>query len=308
MQDSLKNVTLRQLQIFLVAAENESYAQAAQVLHLSQPAVSMQMKRLMEMVGVKLFTKEGRCLRLTHAGKMLLPHVRQLMQKLNEASEDLGAIKGWRKGRVKIGMVTTTQYFSPRLITEFKKQHPEIEFDLTIANRQNIVNKLKRNEIDLAIMGRTPKSLEVDAEEFYKHPYVVIASPEHPLSKQKEVTAEQLLQQQFLAREEGSGTRMMLEHFFIKHDLNQPELLDFYSNESIKQAVMVNMGLAFISAHTIHLEQKSQLLSILDVKSMPTLTSWFILNLSNRTLNPATSAFKEFIKTHGSNYMDEVFD
>ncbi|MGH1542202.1 MAG: LysR substrate-binding domain-containing protein [Arenicella sp.] len=307
MKESLKNVTLRQLQIFLVAAEHESFAQAAQILYLTQPAVSMQMKRLAEMVGVALFSKEGRNLRLTRAGHKFVPYVRQITQTLREAGEELDAIKGMRKGKVKIGMVTTTQYFSPRLTAEFKKQHPEIELDIAIANRRNIINKLESNEIDLAIMGRTPKRLEVAVEEFYEHPYVVIASPAHPLAGQKNVTAQNLQDQQFLAREQGSGTRMILERFFVKNDLKQPAIQEFTSNESIKQGVMVDMGLAFISAHTIHLEKKSGLLAVLDVNKVPIMRSWLVLNLANKTLNPATEAFKQFVRNEGAGHMQAIF-
>lgn len=307
MRESLKNVTLRQLQIFLVAAEHESFLHAAEILHLTQPAVSMQMKRLAEMVGTPLFIKSGRNLRLTTAGKALIPYLKQINQTLKAASDELDDIKKSRQGKIRIGMVTTTQYFSPRLLAEFKKLHPEIEVEIAIANRKNIIKKLESNEIDLAIMGRTPKRLQVITEEFYEHPYVIIASPENPLASQQQIPALQLIDENILAREPGSGTRIILEQFFASHKVTPPELLEFNSNEAIKQAVMANMGVAIISAHTIHLETSARLLAVLDVENMPSIKTWFVTYLKNRHLSPAATAFKLFMNQHASKLMDKIF-
>ena len=307
MKEALRNVTLRQLQIFMVAAEHESFAKAAEILHLTQPAVSMQMKRLAEMVGIPLFAKSGRDLRLTLAGRSLLPYVRRMTQTLREAGEELDAINGLRHGQVKIGMVTTTQYFAPRLTAEFQKQHPEIQLDITIANRRRIINKLESNEIDVAIMGRTPKRLEVNAVEFFEHPYVVVASPSHSLVSKRSLAPEQLANESFLVREPGSGTRMIFDHFFIKNEAKHPNVQEFSSNESIKQAVMAGMGIAVISAHTIHLEKQAQVMSVLNVKNMPVMQAWLLLHLSNKVLSPSAEAFKQFMQAQAPGYMKSIF-
>ena len=280
---------------------------AAETLHLTQPAVSMQMKRLSEMVGVALFAKRGRNLYLTRAGKALLPYVRLVMGTLREADEEIDAIKGLRHGKVKIGMVTTTHYFAPRLTAQFKAKHPDVELDIAIANRKNVISKLENNQIDLAIMGRTPSRLSVDAEEFSEHPYVIIAPKSHPLVGKKNIEPYELQSEHFLARESGSGTRMILDHFFAKNDLKLPSTQEFSSNESIKQSVMAGMGMAFISAHTIHLEAKSGLLEVLDVTGMPALRTWYILHLVNKNLSPAANAFKQFMQQEAPEHMQEIF-
>ncbi len=308
MKEALRNATLRQLQIFMIAAEHESYARAASQLHLTQPAISMQMKRFSEMVEVDLFVKDGRELKLTSAGKTLLPYVRQISQTLREASEELDAIKGARHGLVKLGMVTTSQYFSPRLIMEFNKHYPEIELEVTIANRRDISTKLESNEIDLAIMGRPPRQISVNAEQFYQHPYVVIAAKSHYLAKQSAITAEQLKGEAFLVRENGSGTRLLLDTYFIENNLVPPKLYEFTNNESLKQGVMAGMGLAIISAHTIHLESSIKLLSVLDLNEMPIMCDWYVLHLSNKILSPATEAFKQFMKGRAPSYMNCIFN
>lgn len=307
MMTPLKNVTLRQLQIFMHAAEENSFAIAAQMMHLTQPAVSLQMKRLAEVLGMTLFEKDSRNIKLTSAGQALLKHARKINQYIAEADNELYAIKEAKVGIVKIGMVTTTQYFGPKLIEAFSNSHPEIELDISIANRKHIVAKLERNEIDLAIMGRTPSRLEVSADEFFQHPYVVIAPHNHPLTKSKRIKPEELLNKSFLAREEGSGTRMIMDNFFMKNSLEVPHFSQFASNESIKQAVIANMGLAFISAHTVELELRSDILSILNVNGMPAIRSWLILNPSGKYLSPAAQAFKHFVTTEGPAYMKQIF-
>ncbi|MGS2717375.1 LysR family transcriptional regulator [Eionea flava] len=307
MKDTLRNATLRQLQIFMVAAEHESYARAAETLYLTQPAVSMQMKRLAEMAETDLFVKSGRELKLTSAGKTLLPYVRQITQTIREAGEELDAIKGARHGQVKLGMVTTTQYFSPRLIAEFNKHYPEIELDVVIANRRDIVSKLENNEIDLAIMGRTPRRVPVVAEKFYDHPYVIIAPKSHYLAKQQIINPEHLKGEAFLVRENGSGTRLLLDNFFTEHNIHPPKLHEFTNNESIKQGVMAGMGLAIISAHTIHLEKTIKLLSILDIDTMPIMRDWYILHLTTKVLSPAAMAFKSFMQTQAPKQMSSIF-
>jgi DNA-binding transcriptional LysR family regulator len=307
MKDTLRNATLRQLQIFMVAAEYESYARAAETLYLTQPAVSMQMKRLAEMAETDLFVKSGRELKLTSAGKTLLPYVRQITQTIREAGEELDAIKGARHGQIKLGMVTTTQYFSPRLITEFNKQYPEIELDIVIANRRDIVNKLENNEIDLAIMGRTPRRVPVTAERFYDHPYVIIAPKSHYLSKQQVINPEHLTGESFLVRENGSGTRLLLDNFFTEHNIHPPKIYEFTNNESIKQGVMAGMGLAIISAHTIQLEKTIKLLSILDIDTMPIMREWYILHLTSKVLSPAGIAFQQFMQNQAPKHMSNIF-
>ncbi len=307
MKEALRNVTLRQLQIFMVAAEHESFAKAADILHLTQPAVSMQMKRLAEMIGMALFAKSGSDLRLTLAGRSLLPYVRRMTQTLREAGEELDAINGLRHGQVKIGMVTTAQYFSPRLTAEFQKQHPEIQLDITIANRRRIIDKLESNDIDVAIMGRTPKRLDVSTAEFFEHPYVIIASPSHPLVGEKNIAPADLASETFLVREPGSGTRMLFDHIFLTNELKPPNTQEFSSNESIKQSVIAEMGLAIISAHTIHLETQANLLAVLHVKTMPVMRAWFLLHLSNKVLSPAADAFKQFMQTKAPGHMKTIF-
>jgi len=306
MKDRLRHATLRQLQIFSVAAENQSFVRAAEILHLTQPTVSMQMSRLAESVGLNLFKKHGRRLYLTQAGETLFPHVQRVIQTLREASEEMDSLESLKYGSINIAMVTTARYFAPKLISQFHDKNPEIEIDLSIANRENVIEMLENNQIDLAIMGRPPARIPVVAEAFAEHPYVIISAPDHPYVEEKRLSAKKLMGEVFLAREPGSGTRMLMDHYFTENELDPPSLQNMTSNESIKQSVMAGMGLALISRHTIGLEYQTGHLAILNVQSLPIKRTWYVIHLADIHTSPAANAFKEFMKLEAPTYMKNI--
>ncbi len=307
MNDPLRHATLRQLQIFLAAGEASSFARAAEALHLTQPAVSMQMAQLAEVMGVPLFEKRGRSLALTQAGETLLPYARRVAQTLRDAGEALDALKGLGQGKVKIALVTTTRYFAPRLISLFHAQHRNIELDVDIANRESVIAKLEAGEVEIAIMGRPPARLAVVAEAFANHPHGIIAPPGHPLAGKKRIPPERLASEAFLYREKGSGTRSAMEFFFSENQLLPAASQEMTSNESIKQAVMAGMGLAFISLHTVGLELQTRNLALLDVKGLPIVRTWYSLHPANKLLSPAAAAFQRFMVAEAPAHMESLF-
>jgi LysR family transcriptional regulator, low CO2-responsive transcriptional regulator len=307
MTDRLRHATLRQLQIFIIAGEASSFARAAEVLHLTQPAVSMQMAQLAEAVGVALFEKRGRNLVLSQAGHILLPYAQRVAQSLRDASDALDVLQGNYQGKVKIALVTTTRYFAPRLIAQFQSQHPHIELDVSIANREAVIAQLEAGEIDLALMGRPPPRTPVVAEPFARHPHGVIAPPGHRLAGKKRLDPQKLANEPFIYREVGSGTRSAMEFFFAEHQISPPMHREMSSNESIKQAVMAGMGLAFLSLHTSGLEQETGRLVLLDVKGLPIVRTWYVLYPATKLLTPAAQTFQEFMVTEGPAFMESMF-
>lgn len=307
MRDALQKVTLRQLQIFLVAAETLSFARAAAILRLTPPAVSMQMSRLADGIGAPLFEKRGRQLVLTVAGEKLVPYAERISRTLGEASEAIEALQGVERSTINVAMVTTSRNFGPHLVARFQANHPECHLDITIANRRSVIEKLENREVDLALMGRPPRRIDVEAEAFADHPYVIIAAPGHGLAGRRRIAPERLLDQTFLAREPGSGTRLVLEHFFGERRLALPRLQEMTSNENIKQAVMANMGLAVISRHTIQLELQAGRIVELDVRDMPQVRTWFVLHKKDRTLGPAARRFRDYVREQGPTFMAEFF-
>lgn len=304
---ALHKVTLRQLQIFLVAAETLSFQRAAEALELTPPAVSMQMARLGEELGVNLFEKQGRQLSLTQPGEALVPYARRIAQLLREAGEAISGVQAAVQHTLTVAMVTTSRNFGPQLVARFQAQHPEAKLDIRIGNRREVIDLLERDEAELALMGRVPGRVEVEAAPFANHPYVVIAPPGHPLAQLRAIEPSRLSEEVFLARESGSGTRIVMEHFFADRGLGMPRLQEMNSNENIKQAVMANMGLAVISRHTLHLELLAGKLVELDVQGMPEMRSWRVVRLKGKQLNATAAQFWGFVEEQGPAFMAELF-
>ncbi|RQP26135.1 LysR family transcriptional regulator [Piscinibacter terrae] len=303
MPDALRHITLRQIQIFLAAAEHSSFARAAQLLHLTQPAVSMQMSQLADVVGSALFERQGRKIVLTQAGQTLVPYAERVAQTLREAGDALDALQGLRHGKLRIAVVATTRYFAPRLLAMFRQEHPQIELEVNILGREGVIAQLESNHADLAIMGRPPANLPVVAEVFARHPHGVIAPPDHPLAGKKRLAPGRIADEPFIAREHGSGTRAAMDQYFAEHALDPPIAQEMPSNESIKQAVMGGMGLAFISLHTVNLEHRTGHLVLLDLRGLPVMRDWYVLHRATRQLSPAAQAFKQFMHAQAPKYM-----
>ena len=296
----MKNVTLRQLKVFEAVARRLSFSRAAEELHLTQPAVSMQVKSLEAEAGLPLTEQLGKKIFLTDAGAELARHARLIAQQLNEAAEALAALRGVRGGRLAIGVVSTAKYFAPRLLTIFRARHSGVELRLGVHNREEIVRQLADNEIDLAIMGSPPPEMETVADVFAQHPLVIIAAPDHPLVKRRRIIPADLAQETFLIREPGSGTRSAMERYFSEHGVVLANTFEMSSNETIKQAVMAGMGLSFISEHTIGLELAVGRIVKLRVVGTPVLRQWHVVRRAEKQLLPLAESFIEFLRKEGT--------
>jgi DNA-binding transcriptional LysR family regulator len=301
----MKHVTLRQLKVFESVGRHLSFSRAAEELHLTQPAVSMQVKQLEEQAGLPLTEMVGKKVFLTIAGEELVRQARRIAQQLREAGEALDAIKGVRGGRLSIGVISTAKYFAPRLIAEFHRRKPGIELNLGVFNREIIVRQLADNEVDLAIMGQPPQEFTTISEAFADHPLVIVAPPEHPLAHHAQVTAAQLSEETFLIREPGSGTRATMERYFADVGIAPRHALEMVGNETIKQAVMAGLGLAFISAHTVSLECEVGRLVKLPVTGTPVMRRWFVVHRTEKELMPVAETFRAFLLAEAPGLMAE---
>ncbi|MBK9351369.1 MAG: LysR family transcriptional regulator [Sulfuritalea sp.] len=301
----MKNVTLRQLKIFEAVARHLSFSRAAEELHLTQPAVSMQVQSLEDQAGLPLTEQAGKKVRLTAAGEEVARQARRIAEQLREAGEALAALKGVEAGRLKIGVVSTAKYFAPSLLAEFRRRHPGVEVQLMVHNRGTIVRLLAENEIDLAIMGTPPGEFETVAREFADHPLVFIASPDSRLAQKRRIDPRQLAEETLLIREPGSGTRSALERFLVEHGVVAGKVMELGSNETIKQAVMAGLGISFISEHTIGLERSVGRLVRLNVNGTPVNRQWRLVHRTDKRLMPAATAFVEFMNAEGSRLIEE---
>ena len=296
---SIQRVSLRQLRVFEAAAANGSFSKAAEQLHMTQPGISMHLKELEAHAGVSLFERVGKKQHLTEAGGELLSRVREILRSLKDAEDVLDGLQGLRRGRINIAVVSTAKYFVPQLLARFGKQYPELEIRLAVNNRDSVIEQLVANQIDLAIMGRSPKGLDALAEPFAHNPHVVIAAPNHPLVGQRRIRVDNIANETFIVREQGSGTRLAMQQFFDERQIACKVGMEMASNETIKQAVMAGMGVAFISRHTIDLELQTRRLAILDVRGTPVVRQWHVAHLAKKRLSPTAAAFKQFVLTHG---------
>jgi DNA-binding transcriptional LysR family regulator len=301
------NVSIRQLRIFVSAASHGSFARAAEEMHISPPAVSMQISDLETSVGLPLFDRVGRSASLTMTGEYFLVHARRILGSLREAEDTIARFRGLKGGTLRIGMVSTAKYFVPRLLARFRTEHPAVELRLSVGNRESLVESLTRSDVDLAIMGRPPRELATRAEPFAAHPYVIVSSPGHPLAQLDHVRAAALASQPFIVREPTSGTRASMAQFFRDHQIEPFALMEMPSNETIKQAVIADMGIAFLSLHTLGLELQFGLLKILPVEDLPLMRRWFVIHPQAKTLSPAAESFRYFILEQGEKLLAAQF-
>jgi DNA-binding transcriptional LysR family regulator len=304
----MKSLTLRQLRVFVCVAKHRSFARAAEELHLTPPAVSMQIKELEGGCALPLFERAGKVVRLTMPGEYLLVYARRILATQKEAETVMAGLRGAEAGRMVVGMVSTAEYFLPRLLARFHSEHPAVEIRLSVGNnREQLVRLLRDNEVDLAVMGRPPRELDARAEPFAAHPLAIIAAPEHPLARRRKIAPKALESEAFIVREPGSGTRAAMEQFFRDQRIAPALAMEMSSNETIKQAVIANMGLAFVSLHTVALELSVGQLVVLDVPGLPLMRRWHIVNIQAKPLSPAAEAFRYFVLEQGEGLLAEQF-
>jgi LysR family transcriptional regulator, low CO2-responsive transcriptional regulator len=302
----MKNLTFRQLRVFTEVARHLSFARAAETLHLTPPAVTMQVKELESAVGLPLFERHGRKVSLTTAGEYFLVYAKRLLATVKEAQDAMARFQKLEAGLLTVGLVSTAKYFVPHLLARFRREHPGVDVRLQVTqNREQLVELMRANEVDVAIMGRPPKEIATRAEPFAAHPLVFVAPPAHPLHRIGHPPLAALEPYTLLVREPESGTRSAMAAFFAKHRFEPRETMEMSSNETIKQAVMADMGIALLSLHTVGLELRNHLLAIVHVEGTPIMRTWNVVHLMSRVLSPAAEAFRYFMLEHGEAHLAE---
>lgn len=303
----MKNATFRQLRVFNEVARHLSFAKAARSLHLSPPAVTMQVKELEGHIGLALFERNGRSVSLTTTGEYMLVYARKVLATLKDAEDAAARLQKLELGTLTIGMVSTAKYFLPRLLASFRREHEGVEVRLVEGNRDKLLQLLRANEVDIAIMGRPPKELATRAEPFAAHPHVFVAPVDHPLAQGERLSLEALRPHAFIVREAGSGTRAAMEKFLQTGWLEPKVAMELTSNETIKQAVMAGLGLGFLSLHTLGLELDHRLIAVLDVEGSPVVRAWNCVHTSAKLLSPAAEAFRYYVLEHGERELATAF-
>lgn len=299
------HLTLRQLKVFESVARHLSYSRAADELHLTQPAVSMQIKQLEDNISLPLFEQLGKRIYLTEAGRELYQYSRLISQQLSDMEVALDELKGMERGKLNISVVTTANYFAPHLLAKFCQRYSGVTVSLNVSNRETVLKQLADNLIDLAIMGQPPEDLDIDSESFMENPLVVIAPPHHPLCHVHKIPVKRLEKEIFLVRESGSGTRGAMERFFAEHQIKINKGMETDTTEAIKQAVQAGMGLGIMSQHTAELELETNRLKVLDVQGFPIIRFWHVVNRKNKRLSGVAKTFREFLLKEAAKLMLE---
>ncbi len=302
----LRRVTLKQLRALAATAHSGTVTGAAKAINVTPPAVTLQLRLLEEAAGVPLLerTKEGR--RLTDGGRELLATANRIEAALIECDEALEALGGVDGGRVSVGVVSTAKYFAPRALAAFVQGHPKVEIRLQVGNREETLAALRGYDIDFAVTGRPPQDTEVEKTVIGDHPHVIIGPMNHPLARPKRIDLKDLAGETFLLREQGSGTRLLMQRLFSDAGLSPNLGMEMGSNETIKQAVMAGLGVALISAHTISAEVADNRLTAFDVRGLPVVRQWFVVKQQDKRLLPAAQALWDFFATSGADFLPSL--
>jgi DNA-binding transcriptional LysR family regulator len=303
----MHNLTFRQLETVREVSRCGTMIKAAKALCVTPAALTSRVKLLEEDLGLQLFERSEGRLRLTEAGKEVIAAAARIDNVLSDLLGTLQGTNGMLGGRIRIGVVSTAKYFAPRLIAAFMKQHPAVDLRLSIHNRRDIVSMLFDYEIDIALMGRPPEDFSVKSEPIGPHPHVIIAPPDHPLARKARISKSELASQNFIVREEGSGTRSMFDYFFSGLAMRSHKVrIEIGSNETIKQAVMAGLGISLISAHTIEAEIASGRLVVLKMEGLPIMRKWFAIQRTDRVLSAPGRAMWTFMVNKGADFLPQV--
>jgi DNA-binding transcriptional LysR family regulator len=291
--------SLRQLKTFHTVARLGSVTLTADELHISQSAVSIQIAELERHFNTQLVLRTGRGVRLTDAGDMLDRYAERMLTLWAEANDDMAIFLGEYSGTLKVGAVTTAEFWLPRLLVTFANENPKAKVVLRVEKRDEIVRMLATEEIDVAVMGQPPSELNVTATPFAKNPVGFVAAPKHPLMSHPKLTMAVLAESRLLVREPGSGTRATVERMFKVEGLKLRIGSELSGNEALKQMCAAGFGPAYLSLHTCVLEVRAGLLALLPMRNNPFEREWFLVRLVSKKIPPVALAFERFLCSKG---------
>ena len=294
----LKHGTLPQLCVFEAVARLGSYTRAAEELHMAQPTVSVQIKKLTETAGVPLLEQLGKRIHVTESGRALLETCVEIFQALTKIENRFASIRALESGRLRLAVSTTGSYFASRLLAAFVQEHPGIDVALQIHQRQTLLARIADNADDLYIFATPPRDGEVVVQQIMPNPMVVFARADHPLAAQRGITLERLATEPFLIREPGSGTRAAALEIFAQRGLRPKLRMELSSNDAIKQAILAGLGISILSRYTLGVDSEQKQLVTLDVEGFPLERHWYFVYPVGKNLPAAAQAFMEFTRRH----------
>lgn len=298
------HLTIQQLRLFEAVTRLGSYTRAAEELHLTQPAVSIQIKRLESQAGVPLLEQVGKKIFPTAAGNAVYQACADILARIEELNRTVDDLKGVVKGPLQVSVVTTAKYFMPHLLGRFLQQYPEVEPKMKFTNRARVIERLMNNEDDFVVMGQIPQDSNLTTYPFLNNILGIVAPAGHPLANKKNISLKQLTKERFLKREMGSGTRFVFDQLLEEKGLKIDPYMELGSSEALKQAVMAGLGIAVLSLHSVQLERQTEKLIVLDVQGFPLKRRWYAVHLKGRKLSLVAQTFLDFILTESHDVLD----
>jgi DNA-binding transcriptional LysR family regulator len=289
------HLTLRQLQCFSAVAKNLSYTKAAAELHLTQPAVSMQIRQLEQQAGLPLTEQFGKKIHLTEAGEEVYRYARSILQQVDEMDDVLDQLKGFSGGRLRIAAISSANYFTPRLLGTFHQRYPDVSVSIDVTNQKAVLQLVLDNDVDMAIMGQPPSDPRIEAIPFMENPLIIVAPPDHRLAKRKRIQLRELEKEVFLIREPGSGTRGAMERFFRQQKLKLTPGMGMGSLSSIKQGVQAKLGLAMLPRNAVRNELHYEQLVELKIRGLPIERHWYVVLHKGKRLSGAAEQFRRLL-------------
>ena len=297
MRKSLMRMTLRQLRVFRAVCDNRSYSRAAEEMALSQPAVSLQIRQLEELVGQPLFEYSGRKLHLTDAAEALRRTSEDIFGRLESLDMQLSTLQGSLQGQLKLAVESSAQYFAPHLFAAFRQRHPEVSLELVVVNHTQAVQRLSANRDDLLIISQVPSELELEFLPFLDNSIIAVAPPSHLLCQREQLTLQDLTPWPLLVRESGSGTRRAIERHCHQKHAHFAQTLELGSLEAQREGVLAGLGLALLPRHAVRRELAAGLLCELPVEELPLRRSWCLVHPRGKYLSPVAQTFFAFMRT-----------
>ena len=290
------HATLHQFKVFEATARHGSFTRAAEELFLTQPTVSMQVKQLTKAIGLPLFEQVGKRLYLTEAGQALFSTCQEIFTKLEQLDMTVADLKGMKQGQLRLAVITTAKYFVPRLLGPFCQKYPGVDVSLIVTNHERVIDRLGDNQDDLYVMSQLPTNMDIQAHPFLDNPLVVVAPRNHPLAGQKNIPIQRLIDEPFIMREPGSGTRRAVESLFEQESVTVRVRLELGSNEAIKQAIAGGLGISVLSHHTMTPESSNSDLTVLDVQGFPIERQWYVVHLGSKQMSVVAATFLEYLQ------------
>ncbi|WP_339794254.1 MAG: LysR family transcriptional regulator [Imperialibacter sp.] len=300
------NYTLNQLHIFLKVAQTQSVTRAAEELHLTQPAVSIQLRNLQNQFEVPLTEVIGRKIYITEFGREIAEMAERVLQQVRDIDYKMLAYKGQLAGRLQLSIVSTGKYVMPYFLTDFMKQHPGVELNMDVTNKARVIDSLKNNEVDFALVSILPDELAINKVDLLDNQLFLVGNKDSTVSSGRDL-AQFFQRVPLIFREPGSGTRQTMMRFVEKSRMTIGKKMELTSNEAVKQAVLAGLGLSIMPLIGIKKELASGEMKIIPIKGLPITTSWQLIWLKAKKHSPVAQSFLSFVEVHKEDIIKKYF-